>query len=212
AGARRRAAGGAERMIAEKPETAIAYHEILPGTVAAGESSSRAERICVFAFALLLALGFVSHLAFGFENDEFTHLHQAWCIGQGMAPYRDFYFGHFPLFHFLAAPFFKAATGSPSDVFLAIRLAALAFAIICASALFILARRIMPRESALYSLIAWLTVGAFGLVGLEFRPDWLALAGIFASGAIMHRELTRNSSSSLSRSVGAGLLIGVSSC
>src|SRR5262245_41357830 len=117
-------------MIAEKPDTALAFHETLTEAVSAGNSSSRAERLCFLAFAVLLTLGFVSHLAFGFENDEFTHLHQAWCIGQGMLPYRDFYFGHFPLFHFLAAPFFKRLSGSPSDVFLAIRLAALAFAII----------------------------------------------------------------------------------
>jgi len=41
-----------------------------------------------------------------FDEDEFEHLHGAWCISKGMLPYRDYFESHTPLLHLFLAPFF----------------------------------------------------------------------------------------------------------
>jgi hypothetical protein len=41
----------------------------------------------------------------GFDQDEFEHLHNVWCIFNGMVPYRDFFESHTPWFHYLFASF-----------------------------------------------------------------------------------------------------------
>lgn len=40
-----------------------------------------------------------------FDPDEFEHLHAAWCVAQGLVPYRDFFEHHTPWFYYFLAPF-----------------------------------------------------------------------------------------------------------
>src|SRR5580704_9612511 len=49
------------------------------------------------------------------DPDEFEHLHVAWCMANGLVPYRDFFEHHTPWLHFLIAPFFRfyAVAGDP---------------------------------------------------------------------------------------------------
>ena len=43
-----------------------------------------------------------------FDIDELEHAHAAWCVAQGLIPYRDFFEHHPPALYLLSAPFFRA--------------------------------------------------------------------------------------------------------
>ncbi len=55
------------------------------------------------AASLALRLGLLRRHAF--NPDEFQHLHGAWCIANGLLPYRDYFEHHTPWLHFFLAPF-----------------------------------------------------------------------------------------------------------
>lgn len=42
-----------------------------------------------------------------FDEDEFEHLHAAWCVSKGLLPYRDFFEHHTPWLYFFFAQFFR---------------------------------------------------------------------------------------------------------
>ncbi|MCF7707872.1 MAG: glycosyltransferase family 39 protein [Verrucomicrobia bacterium] len=42
-----------------------------------------------------------------YDTDEFEHMHAAWCVAQGLAPYEDFFEHHTPWMYFCAAPVVK---------------------------------------------------------------------------------------------------------
>lgn len=65
-------------------------------------------RALVVSGLLVLVLSLGLRLAIlqtqDYDPDEMQHLHIAWCISQGLVPYRDFFEHHAPLMHFALAP------------------------------------------------------------------------------------------------------------
>jgi len=151
-----------------------------------------------------------------FDQDEFVHFHDAWCISKGLRPYCDFWEHHVPLLHLLFAPcvrFFNV-TESLSE----------------AIELFFLGRGIMwVFLAGILVATAWLgslwrnrLVGAVGTVflvnteifldeTLEFRPDvpstffWLSCLVAVVRGLQLEDE--RNPRSRVYFLV-SGLLLG----
>lgn len=116
----------------------------------------------------------------GFNPDEFWHLHAAWCLSQGMIPYRDFFEHHTPWLYFLLAPFLRlyrvdidpnAAVGF---IFLARRIMALFAAIVLILTFFLGYLWRGPRVAWLATALLSTSV-VFGHKTLEIRPDVPAL-------------------------------------
>src|SRR5262245_1099807 len=66
--------------------------------------------VCQLVFwssVVIYSLGAVLSQVRSFDQDEFQHLHSAWCIFKGLLPYRDFFEHHLPLYYFLVAPIFR---------------------------------------------------------------------------------------------------------
>jgi hypothetical protein len=62
------------------------------------------RRACLAVVALVLLLRGPLLFKHAFDPDEFQHLHSAFCIAQGLVPYRDYFDHHTPWLHLLLAP------------------------------------------------------------------------------------------------------------
>jgi hypothetical protein len=183
-----------------------------PGAESVEDSSSAPNRLRAFRLAAgILIAAFLCHLAYGYELDELMHLHSAWCIGQGALPYRDFYENHPPLFHFLAAPFTRSLTDATTGVLVAARLFGLAIAA-AILALFYRLLGIVIGRKAWWGVFALLLTFPFITVGLELRPDWLALAGVLGALLLVVTAESLSPVRSLAKQLFAGALIGAGLC
>ena len=108
------------------------------------------------------------------DPDESQHLHAAWLVGQGQAPFADFWEHHSPLLYYLLAPLTRWLAESPA-VYLAGRAL---MGLTAAAALFLvyrLAVRLSPGAAvAAVTLLAFLP--RFVEHATEVRPDVPALA------------------------------------
>jgi len=52
------------------------------------------------------------------DSDELAHMHSAWCVSQGLTPYKDFFEHHAPLLYYLLPPLFSLCSG-PEVIFIA---------------------------------------------------------------------------------------------
>ncbi len=149
----------------------------------------------MFASLVCISLGLISRWQFAarhaLDDDELQHLHFAWCIQQGIVPYRDFWDNHTPgLHHVLSAlldsePPPAAAIGTMRGWMF---LAGLPVLLVT----FALARAIFSGNVAWMS-VAWLSCcEAFIDKSVEIRPDALLSACVVGGlwgGAAAVREV-----------------------
>jgi 4-amino-4-deoxy-L-arabinose transferase-like glycosyltransferase len=117
----------------------------------------------------------------GFDQDEFQHLHNAWCIFKGWLPYRDFFEHHLPLYYFLVAPLFRffnvetnVADAIASLFFMRKAMWLLASFILVLT--FWLGKLWRNAEVGCVAVFFLLATEVYWSVTLEIRPDPLAVA------------------------------------
>lgn len=150
-----------------------------------------------------------------FDPDEMQHLHAAWCVSQGLVPYRDFFEHHAPGLALLLAPLVGAFdTAGSFDAVLLTMLAArglmLAVAALGVGLTWKLADLAVGRQAA-WIAAALLSVSiVFVARTLEVRPDVPALSCWVASLVALGAG-TRDGSSRVAgrRWLLAGVLLGL---
>jgi dolichyl-phosphate-mannose-protein mannosyltransferase len=116
------------------------------------------------------------------DVDEFEHAHAAWCVANGLVPYRDFFEHHTPALYFAFAPLFAAApvdrdAGAALRVLLQCRAAMFALTIAAIALTYRLARIDGDRVTAALAVVLLATSEQFLNSMMEFRPDVFAVAG-----------------------------------
>ena len=126
----------------------------------------------------------------GFNPDEFQHLHSAWCISEGLVPYRDYFEHHTPWLHFLLAgvvPLYDVGlepTDAESFIFLARRaMWVLTGGIL--TAVFCLGRRLLGMPVAMLAVVFLGNNLMFLGKTLEIRPDVPATLFVLGSLAFL---------------------------
>jgi len=124
-----------------------------------------------------------------FDIDELEHAHAAWCVAQGLIPYRDFFEHHPPALYLLSAPLFRAM--SPGDAFDR----AAQTLVLCRAAMWLLAVVAIMLTHRLATYVVrpvatatgvwvffWLaTAFQFLYTSMEFLPDVLAVVCVLAA-------------------------------
>ena len=123
----------------------------------------------------------------GFNPDEFQHLHSAWCISEGLVPYRDYFEHHTPWLHFLLAgvlPLYDVGL-EPRDAESFIFLARRAMWVLTGgilAAVYFLGRRLLGSPLALLAVVFLGNNLMFLGKTLEIRPD--VPASLFVLGSL----------------------------
>jgi hypothetical protein len=156
--------------------------------------------------AAVLAVAFLLRVAYSlrqdFDSDEPQHFHVAWGWSQGLAPYRDFFDNHTPLFHVLAAPI-VAAIGERPEALLWMRLAMLPLVALLLWCLYRIGAALFSPRTGVWAAALTSILPPFLLLSVEFRADvlwatlWLASLAVWAAGPL-----------TVSRGLAIGLLFG----
>jgi 4-amino-4-deoxy-L-arabinose transferase-like glycosyltransferase len=156
----------------------------------------------VAAAAVLVWVGTVANTAL--DPDESQHLHAAWLVGQGQAPFAEFWEHHSPLLYYLLAPLTRGLADSPAVYFGGRALMALtAAAALCL--VYRLAVRLSPGAAlAAVALLAFLP--RFVQHATEVRPDVPALVAGLAALLLLVRW---RETGGAGRLWAAGLALGV---
>jgi len=128
-----------------------------------------------------------------FDPDEMQHLHIAWCIAQGMIPYRDFFEHHTPLMHFALAPLLaRSSVATDADAAVAFILGVRRAMVLNTAALltflFLLGRQWRNWRVGLLAAVLLVNETIFLGKTLEIRPDGpgvtilLAALGLLLAG------------------------------
>jgi 4-amino-4-deoxy-L-arabinose transferase-like glycosyltransferase len=113
------------------------------------------------------------------DPDESQHLHAAWLVASGRAPYRDFWENHTPLFYYLLAPLTSLFADRPA-VYTAGRAMMVLLAIPTLVLIYRLARRLGSRVAALAVLLL-MVQSRFAEYTTQVRPDVPALIAWLAT-------------------------------
>jgi hypothetical protein len=143
------------------------------------------------------------------DDDEPQHMHFAWCITQGIVPYRDFWDNHTPaLHHALARIIDKDA--APSVSFVAARRWMFLIGLMTIAATFGLAWTLLGHRTAVLAA-AWLACcEAFLDKTVEIRPDgMLATAIVMALWMLALALRSARSRERLALCFAAGLFFGL---
>jgi len=171
-----------------------------PGvTPGIGVPRAAAVFIAAAGASLFLAIA-ATHV---FNKDEIEHIHAAWLVSTGLAPYRDFFEHHHPLMWNLYA-IVLPWLGQHGWVLLVFR--AITFCQVAAIAVLThrLARATVGDRTAGLSLALLATMSAFGRDGLLIRPDTPQALCVVAAAFVLARSKLR------SRDAGvAGTLLGL---
>jgi hypothetical protein len=148
----------------------------------------------LFIASMLILAPYVVRLGFlerrGINPDELQHLHSAWCISEGMVPYRDYFEHHTPWLHFLLSRLFPLfdLDGAPALaselIFTARRLIWLVAGVILGST-FVLARRSGGTMSAFAAAVLLGNTTMFLSKSLEVRPDVPAAALLLVAAILV---------------------------
>ncbi|MCM8821839.1 MAG: hypothetical protein NC831_03375 [Candidatus Omnitrophica bacterium] len=108
----------------------------------------------------------------GFDDDEFQHCHNVYLIWKGLAPYRDFFEHHLPLYQIIFSPLFIFGE-RPSTIFL-FRLLSL----ICSGCVFLVMYRRLKQDYGrivlfCFALVAFVPMYLFKMT--EARPESVAI-------------------------------------
>ena len=107
------------------------------------------------------------------NEDEFIHLYWAWAVAQGLVPYRDFMMVHTPLPQWILAPLFWFFKDQVNIIFVTRMIFSL-FSVGALLFVYLLAKRIFGKDSALFTLIITLPVAIYTQKSIEVRPDQIA--------------------------------------
>ncbi|MCC7293961.1 MAG: hypothetical protein IT449_18020 [Phycisphaerales bacterium] len=163
----------AEQSGCDAPQSGRPDPRLVPGEISSGRLVPR----FVVAAALLAACAGVFVLwrlrsARAMDDDELQHMHFAWCLTQGLVPYRDFWDNHPPLLHHILRSLIRQA-GESSAAFVLARAWMFAFAVPAIGATFLLGRMCFNTGAGLLAA-AWLACSeVFLLKAIEIRPDGL---------------------------------------
>jgi hypothetical protein len=142
--------------------------------------------LIAIAFMLLLRL----HLGIVrfFDPDEFAHIHWAWLIASGHAPYRDFFFYILPIFQWLLVPIFLFA---PSvKLVMATRMVAFVIYVILLFVVYRITKQVTGRTNT--SLLAMVLFAGFPMTidkTIDVRPDTLmTLLYFFGVSRLLRRN------------------------
>lgn len=116
-----------------------------------------------------------------FDQDEFQHLHSAWCIFKGLLPYRDYFDHHLPLYHYLVAPVFRLydVEGNVADAIDSLFFARRAMWLLSGVILvltFWLGKLWRNAEVGCVAVVFLTATEVYWLVTLQIRPDSLSVA------------------------------------
>lgn len=164
----------------------------------------RLDRILWLAVVLLLAAR--CHLLWVriYDPDELEHIHAGYCVARGQVPYRDFFEHHGPLTYWLGS-ILVWIDDSPPTALHVHRLASLGLTFVCVVGVWRLGRTVYGRRSAVWAVLALLTLPSFVEKHVEWRPDALAAALIpWAAWLVVRQGRASWTSDSL-----AGLLLGL---
>ena len=115
----------------------------------------------------------------GFDPDEFQHLHGAYCISEGMTPYKDYYEHHTPWLHYILRWLYPIWGTSLTTIFVA-RAMMLAFTAVILFLTYRLGRQLYGRDVGIVGAAFLAYTMMFLEKTLEIRPDlpevicWLA--------------------------------------
>lgn len=174
--------------------------------------STRKPLVLAVAAFVLVALPFLAQLwilrARAFVVDEFEHLHAAWCISQGLVPYKHFFEHHTPLYYELLSlgmRLFRPESDPDRAIaflFLA-RASSWVLTGLILALTFLLARQVRDSATGWAAAALLANTPMFLEKSLEVRPDLLAVAflllanlpvrgpgrrgrrGLFLSGALL---------------------------
>jgi len=109
------------------------------------------------------------------DDDELQHVHFAWCITEGMVPYRDFWDNHPPALHYILAPIISRV--GPSSASVAVCRTVMFFVGLAAfAATFLLGSAAFDKRTAALGVM-WLACSElFLLKSVEIRPDGILAA------------------------------------
>jgi hypothetical protein len=131
--------------------------------------SSNAFLAAVAILLCLLVLSYALHKRF--DHDEFEHVHSAWYVANGYAPYADFFQVHHPLWWYLVAPVLLVL-GYSAHTVIALRVVMFGLTVAIAATTYLIARRVTEStNSALLSVVLLLSMVMFLSKSLEIRPD-----------------------------------------
>jgi len=105
-----------------------------------------------------------------FDPDEFEHLHGAYCIHQGMLPYRDFFEHHTPMLHYILA-FLYPTFGETIRLILAARFLMWVMTGLIFLLTFALGRMMFDEDVGLISVLLLSFMIMFLEKSIEIRPD-----------------------------------------
>ncbi|RJP40683.1 MAG: hypothetical protein C4547_02460 [Phycisphaerales bacterium] len=130
---------------------------------------------CIGVIALALAARWQFGQNHALDDDELQHLHFAWCIGQGIVPYRDFWDNHTPALHHLLATLLRPGD-SPGDAIRMMRHWMFFAGLPVLAATFGLAKLLFGGRVA-WMAVAWMACcEAYIDKSVEIRPDALLSA------------------------------------
>ncbi|MBF0276009.1 MAG: glycosyltransferase family 39 protein, partial [Nitrospinae bacterium] len=126
----------------------------------------------IFFLAVNIALLLRLSLFKEFNVDEFEHLHAAWNASVGSVPFKDFFQHHNVLFIYFLEPLFWFVDES-SFILVVARCLMFSVSLGILYMSYIIARRLLGFEAALFSLILLTSFNIFINPFLEIRPDVL---------------------------------------
>jgi 4-amino-4-deoxy-L-arabinose transferase-like glycosyltransferase len=139
------------------------------------------RRTALIAAGAALAFLLVHAAISGCDHDEVQHLHAAWLVSQGEAPFRDFLEQHHPTGFYLLAPVTRALAGSPRALVFAIRALNLLVLALALAAFLRLARPLLRDRDALWPPLLLLGSFFFARNSMEVRPDtWMSALCVLA--------------------------------
>ncbi len=169
------------------------------------------ERLRALPYLLLL-IAFVARLAFGYETDELQHLHFAWNLSHGQIPYHDFFEHHPPGLHALLSPLIANEKTADFTLLFLLRLGVLAVIGTGVALFFRSLRTEVPPSFAYMGAACWILTPPFQIVGIELRPDTLAVTLVLSALLLIHLALVQKSKRSKGKQLllfaSSGILIG----
>ncbi len=119
-----------------------------------------------------------------FDPDEFQHLEMAWLISKGVAPYRDFFEHHTPLYHLLASGLLETTryfSVSPVQSIILLRWIAVGLSGAALYLTYLLGRRLGGHRVGGAAVMLLASNSIFLTKAIEIRPDQIGVLAILAA-------------------------------
>jgi hypothetical protein len=151
-------------------------------------ATTRLQRAAIPLFLLAYAvLRLATIKGTPLNTDEPQHAHVAWALGHGLAPYRQVFDNHAPLFHILYAPLLRML-GETADVMSWLRLSIIPITVGALGLAAFIGRRLWDGQTALFGCVLACALPPYLQGAGEFRSDalwaatWLAAVAVCVTG------------------------------